>query len=115
MEHKEYIEILKSYILQSAKKATIEYIFKKIPYLAIPVLNPVVSFIVEKIATIILYKVETAIFFTYIDIRTNFQGRTLYNAITKNKEAQAYGTDEEKQLAEKNLALAFDSFFKFGK
>lgn len=56
---------------------------------------------------------EMGAFFWYIDLRTSEQGREFENSVLKHQKILKEGTNEEKQLSEKELIVSFKRFIKF--
>jgi hypothetical protein len=90
-----------------------QFLVAKIPFLALPIINPIVGFIVGYVLQIAIKQTEMGAFFLYIDTRTNKQGVAFMESAIKNRIAQQSGTAEEKINAEKNLIDSFRSFVKF--
>jgi hypothetical protein len=110
VSHQEYVDAIKNTAVSTGKKVLIEYLTKQFPYLFIPVLGPVVSFVIGKLVEILVRETEFAIFFKYIDLRVDSQGRAFSQAAMNNYDAQKNGTPEEIKKAELEL---IDKFRKF--
>ena len=112
MSQQEYIEVLKSAALSSGKKFVIDYVSKKIPFLFIPILNPITSLVIEKVVEVLIMETEFAIFFKYTDMRVSEQGKVFSKMAENNYKAQMYGTNKEKEIAEKLLVDSCRSLFR---
>jgi hypothetical protein len=113
MTHQQYIDSLKSTILELGKKTVLNWIFSKFTLLAWGPLGLLVGMVVEKVLTIFINESETAIFFQYIDMRTDLQGKDFSEKAIANFNAQRMGTNEEKKIAEANLINSFRAFASF--
>lgn len=108
--HQEYVDIIKKSAVATGKKALVAALTKKLPFLFIPVVGPLVSLLAGKLVEILVRETEFAIFFKYIDLRVDAQGRSFSEAAIKNHKAQVSGTSEEKIKAEKELIEKFREF-----
>lgn len=108
--HQEYVDALKKSAVSTGKKALISYLSKKLPFLFIPVIGPIVGLLLGKVVEILVQETEFAIFFVYTDMRVDAQGRAFSNAAMRNYHAQTNGTPEEKLAAEKELIDKFRAF-----
>lgn len=113
----EYVELIKSVALSTAKKATIELILKKLPVslttgLAGFFVNPLISWLVGEALEVAIRQTELGAFFLYIDLRTSIQGRDFEKAVRKNIETIKNGTPEQKAASEKELIDRARAFFK---
>jgi hypothetical protein len=105
--HQQYVDSIKESAVSMGKKSLVAYLTKKAPFLFVPVIGPVVSLILGKVVEILVRETEYAIFFQYIDMRVDSQGRAFSEAARKNAEAQRSGTPEQKASAEKELIEKF--------
>ena len=112
--HQEYVEAIKKSAIATGKKALITYLTKKLPFLFIPVIGPIVSLVLEKVVEILIRETEFAIFFKYIDLRVDAQGRDFSEAAIKNFHVQKSGSPDEIAKAEKELIEKFKSFVVLG-
>lgn len=62
---------------------------------------------VNWVSTAITKDIELAVFFTYINFNVNSEGHDFIQAVLQNKLAQQSGTQDEKNMAQKNLENAF--------
>jgi hypothetical protein len=108
--HQEYVDALKASAIATGKKVLIEALVKRVPFLFIPVIGPLVELIVGKLVEILIQQTEFAIFFKYIDMRVDDQGREFSQAAINNRNMQFHGTPEEKEKAEKELIEKFRAF-----
>lgn len=90
-----------------------QYLVAKLPFLALPVINPIAGFIVGYVLKIAIRETEMGAFFLYIDTRTNKQGVAFIDAAIANRVAQETGSLEEKANAEQRLIDSFRAFVKF--
>lgn len=90
-----------------------QFLVAKLPFLALPIINPIVGFVVGYILEVAIRQTEMGAFFLYIDTRTNKQGVAFMDAATRNRIAQQSGSPEEISHAEKNLIDTFRAFIKF--
>jgi hypothetical protein len=109
----EYVELIKSTALDLGQRFVMQYLVAKIPFLALPIVNPLVGFVVGWVLKIALRETEFGLFFLYIDTRTNKQGIAFVEAAVKNRITQESGTVEERANAESELINSFRSFVKF--
>lgn len=113
MTKQEYVNIIKSSFVNFGTKAIMSYLKVQIPFFSLPVVSYLTEMVVSKILDIAVNKTDTAIFFTFIDLRVNAQGREFSNAALKNYEVQKSGTKEEKQKSEQELIDSFRTLVKF--
>jgi hypothetical protein len=76
---------------------------KQLPFLVSGPFNFILLKLVDFIASEVIKQAEFAIFFEYIDFRTDKQASEFEGAMLKNHKAQIEGTDEEKRIAEIEL------------
>ena len=114
MKHAEYIEAIKKSAISTGKKVLISYLSKKLPFLFIPVVGPVVGLLIEKLVTILVTETEFGAFFLYIDFRVDAQGRAFSEAAIRNHKAQLSGDKNEIVKAEKELIERFRAFAILG-
>ena len=112
--HQEYVDAVKKAAISTGKKALITYLTKKVPYLFVPVLGPVVSLLLGKVVEILIKETEFAIFFQYIDMRVDGQGRDFSEAVILNHKAHLSGDKDEIIKAEANLIKKFRAFVILG-
>lgn len=112
MTYDDYIAILRSHILDKASKKVFQLLVEKFAFMAA---GPQ-AYIAQRIITWILkkaiYETEMQVFFKYIDIRTDYQGEKLYEAMERNQDIQINGTESEKRESEKILIDRFRDFIK---
>lgn len=113
MTRDQYVEILKSAALSAGKKMVMSYLVTRVPFFALPIVNPILGFVVGSILEIAIRETEMGAFFLYIDLRTSAQGRAFEKAALKNYEVQKNGTPQEKADAEKELIDSFRTLVKF--
>ena len=110
MTHQEYVDAIKKSAVSAGKKVLISTLSKKIPFLFVPVIGPVVSLLLGKIVEILVQETEFAIFFKYIDLRVDRQGREFSEAAIRNFHAQQNGSPDERAKTERELIEKFKSF-----
>lgn len=92
-----------------------EYIQLHVPFLRLPVIREIAEWLVGKIIEILVNKTELGLFFIYVDSITDEQRRKLNEAATKNKEAQASGSEDDRRLAEAELIAAARNLLRFNR
>lgn len=108
--HQEYVDAIKKSAIATGKKLLIREVLKRLPFLFVPILGPITELILGKVVEILVQETEFALFFNYIDMRVDAQGRAFSDAATKNYQVQLNGTVEEKAAAEKELVEKFREF-----
>lgn len=112
MKHSEYVEVIKKTATDIGVKIILRELLLEVPFLFWGPVGPLTKLIVTKVVTKAFHEGEMAIFFQYIDMRTDLQGRRFSQAAINNAIAQRNGTPDEKKKAEAELILAFKSFVK---
>lgn len=110
IKHQDYVDAIKKSAISTGKKVLIQTVASKLPFLFVPVLGPIVSLALGKVVEILVEQTEFAIYFKYIDLRVDKQGRDFSQAAIRNLEAQKSGDKEEIVKAEKELMEKFKSF-----
>ena len=105
-KHSEYVSLVKSYGETAIKNVVIKWVVSQLPFFASGPWNWVLVKVASKLAAYAVEQVEIAVFFTYVDFRTNGQARDFEAAMIANYKAQLEGTDKEKEVAENNLKIA---------
>lgn len=113
MDRDAYVDLIKSTALELGSKFVMQYLEAKLPFLALPIINPIAGFLVGYVLKIAIVESEMGAFFLFIDTRTNKQGVAFVEAAQRNNVAQNSGTAEEKLNAEKALVDSFRAFIKF--
>lgn len=108
MRHSEYVEIAKGFGEESLKKALVGVAVKSLPFFISGPFNIILIKLADFIAKEVIRQAEFAIFFSYIDFRTDLQAKDFEAAMIKNHKAQLGGTNEEKIIAEKELSEALN-------
>jgi hypothetical protein len=103
MKREEYLEIIKETLLKAVKKSFMEAVIKRLPFLALPVINPILGAIVGKVLEILLNETELRVSYLYTDFRVNQEAKSYIEMANGYKN----GTVKEKDL--------IDSFRKFVK
>lgn len=109
----QYAEIIKSAALSAGKKAVIASLKSRFPFFALPIVSPILGWIVTSVLTEAILQTEFGLFFSYIDMRTMQQGRDFEAAALANYRAQKFGTAQEKKNAEALLIDRFRALAKF--
>ena len=109
MKHSEYVEIVKSLAKDALKKSLLRGLVRQLPFLAVGPMNLIAAKFVTWLAGEAIQEAEMAVFFGYIDFRTDMQARDFEAAMIRNHTIQKIGTDEEKKLAEAELAKALNA------
>lgn len=103
ISREEYIKAIESAFLGMLKKAAVKYIVSKLPFFALPALNPLLGFVVGIIVDKAAQQAELGIYFAYTDLRTSIQARSYSEAaITFN---QNRTPENEKIMLDKFYAL----------
>lgn len=111
MTREEYLNSIKSAVLELGKKEVMTFLMTQAPkFFGNFLVNPIVGLIINWVLTILIEKTEIAVFFLYTDIRTNKQASEFVDAAYANHQAQLNGTPEEKLNAENNLMEKFKLF-----
>lgn len=113
MSRAEYAEAIKSAALKMGDKLVMNYLASQFSWISLPLVNPIVAFIVSLILKIAIKETEFGLFFTYIDLRTQSQSKDFEAAVLRNSIIQKNGTAQEKANAEAELVKAFRAFIKF--
>ena len=104
-----YVDVIKEAFITLGKKAAMEFIVAKLPFLqsgfGAIIVNPIVGYFITMAVKGITEGAETAAFFLYIDMRVGEQGKDFEAAAYENYRAQREGTPEEKLRAENNLKI----------
>lgn len=103
MKHSEYVEILKNQGKDILKKVLIKVAVEKLPFLAFGPANILLAQFMSWLATEAMKKGEMAIFFQYIDFRTDDQAKEFESLMIRNATIQKIGTEDEKRAIEKEL------------
>lgn len=103
MKREEYLKIVKETLIKTAKKSLMEAVIKRLPFLALPVLNPIFGAIAGKIIEIVINETELRVSYLYTDFRVNKEADEYIKMANGYKD----GTVTEKDL--------IDSFRKFVK
>jgi len=110
----DYVAVIKEAFVTLGKKAAMDFIVAKLPFLGqgfgLAVFNPIVAYFVTMAAKGITEGAETAAFFLYIDMRVGIQGKAFEKAAYANFSAQRSGTPQEKANAEANLRRELRNF-----
>ena len=114
MTHQEYVDAIKKSAISTGKKVLVQYLTKKLPFLFFPIIGPVTGLVLEKIVEILVRETEFGIYFKYIDLRVDAQGRAFSEAAIKNYQAQLSGDKDAIAKAEKELIEKFKSFVVLG-
>ncbi len=108
MKHSEYVEIVKGLGRDALKKALLNGAVKQLPFLALGPMNILTVKLVAWLSELAVEEAEMRVFFEYIDFRTSAQAKDFESAMIKNHTIQQIGTDEQKKLAEAELAEALN-------
>jgi hypothetical protein len=120
--HDAIAEALKQAAISIGKKGLMEFLSRKLMSIVAGkiyerlvgaiwwVVSPVVSMCLGWLVVYLVKETEFGLFFWYIDMRTNQQGKDFVAAAIVNRHAQIHGTKEEKANAEKRLRETFYAF-----
>jgi hypothetical protein len=115
LKHSEYINAIKKAAIDTGKKILVRKVAEKLPFLFLPILNPITKYVLEKIVELIINETEFAIFFQYTDMRVDREGREFSEAAMKNLKAQMSGDASQILQAEKELMEKFKNFVVLSK
>ena len=110
LKHEDYIKALKNAALNTGKKVLVKKISEKLPFLFIPVLNPITMYVISKFLEVLIEETEFAIFFEYVDFRVDKQGREFSEAAVANLRAKLSGDPEVIRKTELELMAKFKTF-----
>lgn len=89
---------IKSLILDVVLKAAIRQIIAAVPFLSWPVINPLVTYLITKVATVLYDHMALYISFQLIDFKTDQEQKAYTKAVEELKAAHAAPNATEKQL-----------------
>lgn len=107
--------LLKQAIYDYAKKAIIQAIISKVPFLGASFFNPILGFFVGKILNIVYEHVYRAVSFAIVDIQIGMQKKAYEDAVVKLQETLAaeHATDKEIEDAKQKFKDSFRDLIKF--
>lgn len=108
------MDAIKKSAVSTGKKVLIKTVAAKLPFLFVPIVGPITTLLLGKIVEILVNETEFALYFKYIDLRVDAQGRSFSEAVVRNYQAQQNGSPDEKAKAEKELIKSFKSFVVLG-
>ncbi len=108
--HAGYVESLKHSAVSVGTKLLVKEVAARLPFLFVPILNPLTTMVLERLVRLLVLQTEFAVFFKYIDMRVDAQGRDFSRAALNNYHTQREGTPEQKKEAEERLIKAFTAF-----
>lgn len=108
-------EQIRSVIFDVVLKAAVKNITAAVPILSWPVINPIVNFVILKIATILYDQLALYVKFTLIDFKTDQEQRAYTKAVEEFKTIQKApaATPEEKNHAKENFKRALGDLIRF--
>ena len=109
MKHSDYVVILEGLGKKAVSEALIKVALKHMPLFALGPWNYVLVKIANAIAGELVKQSEMAIFFKYVDFRTDSQAKDFEAAMLHNHKIQIMGTPEEKKDAEEKLIVALNA------
>jgi len=110
LNHQEYVDAAKTAAITMGKSALISALLKKVPFLFIGPLNPIMGWIIQKFLEVLIRETEFGIFFLYIDLRVDRQGQDFTKVAMENHKVQQTGTEDEKRASELRLINSFKNF-----
>ena len=113
MKSKEYSEIIKKTFIDIGTKEVVSFATKNLPFLFLPIFNPISKYIINKVIVVLVEKTEVGLFFAYTYLRVDQQGRNFSDAAMNNHRVQLEGNEDEKKQAESDLISSFRTFAKF--
>ncbi len=111
--HQEYVEAMKNEAIRRGVDALCGEVLRNLPFLMTGPFGIITKFIITKAVTVLIQKTEFGIFFKYIDLRVDSQGKDFSAAAVKNYQIQKTGTPEEIKKSEEELAQKFKNFIMF--
>ena len=112
MTRDSYVDLIKRNFVDLAVKKAMSRIVSKVPFLKWPFFNPLTSIFVGWLLKEVVEDVETGVFFWYIDMRVDGQGRSYSEAVIRLEAAKKSGNPKEIADAEKHLKLAFTNLVR---
>ena len=112
MTRDEYVSLIKTNFVNLAVKKAMSLIVSKVPFLKWPFFNPLTSLFVGWILREAIEDAEAGVFFWYIDMRVDSQGRAYSDAVAKLEAAKLTGNSKEIANAEAHLKLAFTNLVR---
>lgn len=106
MKHSEYVTIIEGFGKKAISEALIKVAVKNLPFFATGPWNYVLVKLASKLAEELVKQGEVAIFFKYMDFRTDAQAKDFEAAMLYNHTMQTIGTEQEKKDAELKLKNA---------
>jgi hypothetical protein len=103
MTRNDYVQILKKAAIKRITESLVRYCISKLPFLAMPIINPIFALIASKIVIAIAEETEMRVMFLYVDLRTDYQCEGF-------KEA---ALEWERDKSEKNEKILIDKLEHF--
>lgn len=97
LKKEDYIKAIESVFLGILKKSIINFLVRKLPFLALPALNPVLGYIVGKLLEVGMKEAELRTYFLYTDFRTNLQANK-FSELALEWDKQRTPESEKKML-----------------
>lgn len=106
MKHSEYVKVVKSLAQDSIQKVLLRVALKKLPFLAMGPMAGLTSRLITWLVSEGIEEAELRIFYTYVDFRTEVQGKAFEEAMLHNYNMQLTGDEDDKRIAEERLKKA---------
>lgn len=108
------VDSLKSALVRIGTEGVMSALVTAAPFFGLPVIHTITKYVVESILKFVVNETELGAYFLYVDRYTKAQAGRFEEAALKNQEAQKYGTEEEKRLAEEELIRRARELIKYG-
>lgn len=109
------IETIKTTVLELAKKQALDYLVLKIPFVGLPIIHPIVGFIVGKFISLLIEKTVLGAGFLAIDLSLEKDTDRLNKAIEKAKEAIINDDKEAIEKSSQEIVDASRKLIRFGR
>jgi len=111
--HQAYVDAIKDVAVKKGIDALCGEVVRHLPFLMWGPLGVITRYAITKGVEVLVRETEFAVFFKYIDLRVDAQGRDFSVAAVKNYQIQKTGTPEEIKKSEEELAQKFKQFISF--
>lgn len=111
LDRDEYQRLIVSSFKELGRKFAMEKLLAKFPFFALPVVNPIFSWLVGQVVSAIVDAVEMQAFFLYTDFRVSRQGRVFLEALKRHDSLSG----KERSDAEAEVISAFRDLARFNR
>ena len=108
-------ELLKGTIKDLIVKQLMTYLVSKLPFLAWPIVNPIASYLLSNLVTLIIEKTILGANFLAIDFRVNADVEKLEKARKKAQEAVASGDQKQIEKSSQEIVDAARDLIRLGR